>query len=55
MAVVSGSAPTKGIALPFISYGGSSLVVGLAGIGILVSIARSLADRARIDLMEVPS
>ncbi len=55
MAVVSGSAPTKGIALPFISYGGSSLVVGLAGIGILVSISRSIAERTRIDLMEVRS
>jgi cell division protein FtsW len=55
MAVVSGSAPTKGIALPFISYGGSSIVVGLAGVGILVGIARSIADRTRIDLMEVTS
>ena len=51
MAVVSGSAPTKGIALPFISYGGSSLVVGLTCIGILVSISRSMARRSRIDLL----
>jgi len=40
LAVVSGSVPTKGIALPFISYGSTSLVMGLAASGILVSIAR---------------
>jgi len=38
--VVTGVGPTKGIPLPFISYGGSSLIVALAGIGILVNIAR---------------
>ncbi len=39
MAVVTGLAPTKGLALPFISYGGSSLVTSIAMTGILVSIA----------------
>ena len=32
--------PNKGLPLPFISYGGSSLAFCLAGIGILVSIYR---------------
>jgi hypothetical protein len=39
--VVTGSIPTKGLSLPFISAGGSSLIVSMAAAGILVSIARA--------------
>jgi cell division protein FtsW len=40
MAVVTGLLPTKGIALPLVSYGGSSLVVTLAALGVLLNISR---------------
>ena len=40
VAVVTGSVPTKGIALPFVSSGGSSLVCSMAAVGMLMQIAR---------------
>ncbi len=43
MSVVLGLLPTKGISLPFVSVGGSSLLVNLAGIGMLLNISRRAA------------
>ncbi len=40
IAVVTGSIPTTGIALPFISYGGSSLTISMSMIGMLMNIAK---------------
>jgi cell division protein FtsW len=56
LAAVLGLAPLTGIPLPFISYGGSSLVIALVSVGILLNIAGAHAaavevpDRSRRDV-----
>ena len=56
LAAVLGLAPLTGITLPFVSYGGSSLVVSLAAAGVLLNIAgqrgkatAQVPDRSRGD------
>ncbi|MBA3718618.1 MAG: putative lipid II flippase FtsW [Actinobacteria bacterium] len=57
LAAVLGLAPLTGIPLPFVSYGGSNLVVALAAVGILLNIGRDreaeraarVSDRSRGD------
>jgi cell division protein FtsW len=45
MAVVIGLVPTKGLPLPFLSYGGTSIVMALAELGVLLALSRRPAVR----------
>ena len=47
MAVTTGLLPTKGLPLPFISYGGTSLIVFLGLIGVLVNVGVQAQDGSR--------
>lgn len=47
MAVAMGAVPTKGLTLPFISYGGSSLIVLMGAAGLLLSISTTAETGAR--------
>ena len=40
--VVTGLLPTAGISLPFFSYGGTALLIQLAGMGIVLSVSRQM-------------
>jgi len=60
IAVVTNVLPNKGLPLPFISRGGSNLVVMLVCVGLLVSIARravkvEAAEPALTDMEELPA
>lgn len=60
--VVTGTLPNKGMSLPFISYGGSNMVVMLGCVGLLLNVARQSGNTERAlssvvsqdDLVAVP-
>ncbi len=54
MAVMVAIVPPTGASLPFISFGGSSLVVVMSGVGLLLSIARVHAKQAATPKRAVP-
>lgn len=47
MGVATAALPTTGLPLPFISYGGTALIVDLAAIGILLSVSRDQVEPTR--------
>lgn len=52
IAVVTATAPTKGVSLPFISVGGSNLLMAATCIALLYNVARSTAEAATDDPFE---
>jgi len=60
---ITRSIPLTGIPLPFVSYGGSSLVMIMAGVGVLLSVSRygkdkgygERADRRRLRVRAAPT
>ncbi len=46
LAVAMGLLPTKGLALPFVSYGGSSLLVNAAAAGLILNVSRYAVEPA---------
>ncbi|MBP2640941.1 MAG: ftsW 1 [Firmicutes bacterium] len=53
IAMVSGLIPVTGVPLPFISYGGTSLLINMAAIGLLVSVGKQQQTQTEKDSVAV--
>lgn len=54
IAMVSGMIPVIGVPLPFISFGGTSLIVNLVAIGLLISVGRRAVNRLPGQEADIP-
>ncbi len=55
IAVTTSLIPFTGLTLPFLSYGSTSLITCLIGIGILLNISRHMHSRAPVEITDAPS
>jgi cell division protein FtsW len=55
IAVVTGTLPTKGLPLPFISFGGSSMIVNLFAVGVLMNIGKHMGMDMAVHCLETHS
>ena len=55
ISVVLGILPTKGIPLPFVSYGGSSLLINLIGMGILLNVSQHASGSHQVVTTTLPT
>lgn len=53
MGVVTGSLPTKGMSLPFISYGGSNLMVTFVLLGFVINVLKSMKKPRSLKAREI--
>ena len=51
IAVVTGSMPVTGVPLPFISYGGTSLLITMSAVGVLLNISRQKERSSKKSLL----